>query len=56
MREVCDAEPLLASTAPPGGEGWAERPPWRPVTKFEQRARAEGRTVHDLTYCRLSIS
>jgi tRNA (guanine-N7-)-methyltransferase len=56
MREVCDAEPMLVNTAPPDGEGWAIRPPWRPVTKFEQRARAEGRTVRDLTYRRLSIS
>jgi tRNA (guanine-N7-)-methyltransferase len=56
MREVCDAEPMLANSAPLDGEGWATRPPWRPVTKFEQRARAEGRTVRDLTYRRLSIS
>jgi tRNA (guanine-N7-)-methyltransferase len=56
MREVCDAEPMLVNTAQPDGEGWAIRPPWRPVTKFEQRARAEGRTVRDLTYRRLSIS
>ena len=56
MREVCDAEPMLVNTAQADGEGWATRPPWRPVTKFEQRARAEGRTVRDLTYRRLSIS
>ena len=57
MREVCDAEPMLANTAgPEGGGGWAPRPEWRPVTKFEQRARAEGRPVRDLIYRRSSIS
>ncbi len=45
MRVVTDAEPLLV-----GGE--TPRPPWRPVTKFEARARAEGRDVHDLVYHR----
>ena len=33
-----------------GGE--VPRPPWRPVTKFEARARAEGRDVHDFVYRR----
>jgi tRNA (guanine-N7-)-methyltransferase len=47
MRSVADGEPLLK-----GGE--APRPPWRPVTKFEARARAEGRDVHDFVYSRLS--
>ena len=45
MRAVADAEPLLV-----GGE--TPRPPWRPVTKFEARARAEGRDVHDFVYGR----
>jgi tRNA (guanine-N7-)-methyltransferase len=45
MRTVADAEPLLV-----GGE--TPRPPWRPVTKFEARARAEGRDVHDFVYGR----
>ena len=53
MREVCDAEPMLANIAgPERGGGWAPRPEWRPVTKFEQRARAEGRPVRDLIYRR----
>ena len=43
MRAVADAEPLWNLV--PGG--WTPRPPWRPVTKFEARARAEGRDVHD---------
>jgi tRNA (guanine-N7-)-methyltransferase len=45
MRAVADAEPLLD-----GGE--TPRPPWRPVTKFEARARVEGRDVADLVYRR----
>ncbi|WP_139977659.1 tRNA (guanosine(46)-N7)-methyltransferase TrmB [Nocardioides litoris] len=45
MVEVLDAEPLLE-----GGivERWAERP----VTKFERKGLAAGRTVTDLTYRR----
>jgi tRNA (guanine-N7-)-methyltransferase len=42
---VCDADPRLQ-----GGE--IPRPDWRPVTKFEERARLEGRDVHDLLYRR----
>ena len=51
MRAVADAEPLLenASTAP---DGWSPRPVWRPITKFEQRAKAEGREIRDLLYTR----
>jgi len=45
MRAVADAEPRLV-----GGE--VPRPPWRPVTKFEARARAEGRDVRDFVYRR----
>jgi tRNA (guanine-N7-)-methyltransferase len=45
IRAVADAEPLLR-----GGE--TARPPWRPVTKFEARARTEGRDVHDFVYLR----
>lgn len=52
MRAVGDAEPQLENTSA-NPDGWAPRPPWRPVTKFEQRARAEGRDVHDLLYRRL---
>ncbi len=45
IRRALDAEPWLA-----GGvvERWEERP----VTKFERRARAEGREVTDLCYTR----
>jgi tRNA (guanine-N7-)-methyltransferase len=51
MYQVCQAEPSLVNTAP-GGEGWTPRPDWRPLTKFEQRATAEGRDVRDLIYAR----
>jgi tRNA (guanine-N7-)-methyltransferase len=52
MREVCDAEPTLR---PERGtrEDWTPRPPWRPLTKFEQRAVHEGRAVRDLIYRRV---
>ena len=52
MRAVCDAEPLLDNTADQETGGWMPRPPWRPMTKFEARARAQGRTVRDLHYRR----
>lgn len=51
MRAVCDAEPLLENCST---EGWLPRPAWRPVTKFEERARAEGRDVRDLRYRRVA--
>jgi tRNA (guanine-N7-)-methyltransferase len=50
MHEVCSAEPTLDNTAADGG--WAPRPDWRPLTKFEQRAVAEGRAVRDLIFSR----
>ena len=46
MLEVCSAEPLLKNRY----DGWAPRPEWRPVTKFEQRAEVEGRVSHDLIF------
>lgn len=46
MLAACTAEPGLRNTAP--DSGFAARPQWRPVTKFEQRARDEGRAVRDL--------
>jgi len=52
MRAVCSAEPLLCTTASDESGGWIERPGWRPVTKFEQRARVEGRDVQDLLFRR----
>jgi tRNA (guanine-N7-)-methyltransferase len=54
MRDVCAAEPRLRPARERGasGEGFLPRPDWRPVTKFEQRAREEGRPVYDLLYYR----
>jgi tRNA (guanine-N7-)-methyltransferase len=49
MLMACTGEPLLRNAA---GTGFAARPAWRPVTKFEQRARDEGRPVRDLLFCR----
>lgn len=54
MRAVCSAEPLLRNTASEESDGWIARPGWRPVTKFEQRARVECRDVHDLLFRRLT--
>ncbi|CAM3598289.1 tRNA (guanosine(46)-N7)-methyltransferase TrmB [Kibdelosporangium persicum] len=46
MLEVCTAEPGLRNVH----SGWAPRPQWRPVTKFESRAHAEGRDIRDLIF------
>lgn len=50
MLEVLAAEPLLANTA----AGYAERPAWRPLTKFEQRGLKLGHGVWDLVFSRPS--
>jgi len=50
MLAACVAEPALRNTA---SQNFAPRPDWRPVTKFEQRARDEGRMVRDLLFARL---
>jgi tRNA (guanine-N7-)-methyltransferase len=55
MRAVGAAEPLLEIDAV-DADGWTPRPPWRPLTKFERRALAEGRDVRDLVYRRVSAS
>ena len=49
MLEVLSAEPLLANTA----EGYAERPAWRPETKFERRGIKLGHEVRDVLFRRL---
>lgn len=51
MLAVCSAEPLLRNLHPE--DGYAPRPEWRPVTKFESRAHAEGRPCRDLMFERL---
>jgi tRNA (guanine-N7-)-methyltransferase len=48
MLEVLSAEPLLANTA----EGYAPRPDYRPLTKFENRGLALGHGVWDLVFKR----
>lgn len=48
MLEVLSAEPLLGNTA----DGFAPRPAYRPMTKFEQRGRALGYGVWDLLFRR----
>ena len=50
MLAICDAEPALANQY----DGWAPRPQWRPVTKFEARAQAEDRICRDLIFTKLS--
>ncbi|MFY9806989.1 MAG: tRNA (guanosine(46)-N7)-methyltransferase TrmB [Pseudonocardiaceae bacterium] len=51
MLAACLAEPALRNTAD-AAHSFATRPAWRPVTKFEQRARDEGRAVRDLLFAR----
>ncbi|NLJ47823.1 MAG: tRNA (guanosine(46)-N7)-methyltransferase TrmB [Treponema sp.] len=46
-REALDSTPGLANRFP---GGWADRAPWRPVTKFERRALTEGREIRELWY------
>jgi tRNA (guanine-N7-)-methyltransferase len=48
MQEVLSAEPLLANTA----TGFASRPDYRPLTKFEQRGLKLGHGVWDLVFRR----
>lgn len=47
---VLSAEPLLTNTC----DGFAPRPAWRPLTKFEQRGIARGHPVFDLVFSRPS--
>jgi len=48
MLEILGAEPTLANTA----SGYAERPDWRPLTKFENRGIKLGHGVWDLVFTR----
>jgi tRNA (guanine-N7-)-methyltransferase len=48
MLEVLRGEPLLCNRA----SGYAPRPAWRPLTKFEQRGLALGHGVWDLVFTR----
>ena len=53
MLEVLSAEPLLANTAPAGGEGYVPKPDYRPLTKFENRGLKLGHGVWDLVFRRV---
>ena len=48
MLEVLDAEPMLRNTS----AGYAERPAYRPLTKFENRGLKLGHGVWDLVFAR----
>ena len=48
MLEVLSGEPLLANTA----AGYAPRPAYRPLTKFENRGLKLGHAVHDVIFSR----
>ena len=48
MLQVLSGEPLLTNTA----QGWAERPVYRPLTKFENRGLRLGHGVWDLMFQR----
>jgi tRNA (guanine-N7-)-methyltransferase len=50
MLQVLSAEPTLVNTA----AGYAQRPAWRPQTKFEQRGLKLGHGVWDLLFKRSS--
>jgi tRNA (guanine-N7-)-methyltransferase len=56
MMRVCTADPALRNRYADEPGGWAPRPAWRPVTKFENRADEEGRTSRDLIFERVPNS
>ncbi|MFV0600837.1 MAG: tRNA (guanosine(46)-N7)-methyltransferase TrmB [Brachymonas sp.] len=51
MLQVLSAEPLLQNTAV-SPDGYAERPHYRPLTKFEQRGLRLGHGIWDLVFAR----
>ena len=52
MLQVLGAEPLLQNTAQ-APEGWADKPGYRPLTKFEKRGLRLGHGVWDLVFRRV---
>ncbi|TCK27718.1 tRNA (guanosine(46)-N7)-methyltransferase TrmB [Pseudonocardia endophytica] len=50
MLAVCTADPALRPFGATDTDGYAERPVWRPLTKFERRAVTDHRPVRDLLY------
>lgn len=53
MMAACGAEPLLRNVHAEAEGGWAPRPDWRAVTKFEARAVRDGRASRDLLFQRV---
>mgnify|MGYP000529436695 CR=1 FL=1 len=53
MREVLGREPQLQNTADPALGGYAPKPDYRPLTKFENRGLRLGHGVWDLVYRRV---
>ena len=53
MLEVLGAEPLLANTADASLGGYAPKPDYRPLTKFENRGLKLGHGVWDLVFRRV---
>ena len=52
MLQVLTAEPTLYNTADPGSDGYATKPDYRPLTKFEKRGLRLGHGVWDLVFRR----
>lgn len=53
MVEVLSQEPRLQNTAQPDANGFAERPSYRPLTKFENRGLKLGHGVWDVVFRRV---
>ena len=53
MLEVLTAEPALSNTAAHGSDGYAPKPDYRPLTKFENRGLKLGHGVWDLVFRRV---
>ena len=51
--EVLSAEPLLKNTADAAGDGYAPKPDYRPLTKFENRGIKLGHGVWDVVFTRV---
>ncbi|MGH8804477.1 MAG: tRNA (guanine(46)-N(7))-methyltransferase TrmB, partial [Polaromonas sp.] len=51
--EVLSAEPLLKNTADTSNGGYAPKPDYRPLTKFENRGLKLGHGVWDVVFTRV---
>ena len=51
--QVLAAEPLLRNTAADAGSGYADKPDYRPLTKFENRGIKLGHGVWDIVFTRV---